>query len=168
MTTSYLPRLTRAMTLAAIAAAAPAVAQNPLPEQALRVGPHTIRVERADTPYTQSQGLMYRHDLDEDAGMLFEFDATDTLCFWMKNTLIPLSIAFIHEQRIVDIQDMQPLTTESHCSAYPANQALEMNQGWFARHGIRVGDPIGKIPSVPPTPSGPGALNRDFAPQSPN
>ncbi|MFA5664625.1 DUF192 domain-containing protein [Castellaniella sp.] len=140
----HLPGFALAISLAGVNAAALAMLQNPLPELTLQVGPHAIRAELADTPYTQQQGLMYRRHLDENAGMLFEFTVAETQCFWMKNTLIPLSVAFIREQRIVDIQDMLPLSTRSHCSAEPAEQALEMNQGWFARHGVQVGDRVVK------------------------
>jgi uncharacterized membrane protein (UPF0127 family) len=80
--------------------------------------------------------------------MLFVYEREGMLSFWMKNTRLPLSIAFIDKNgRIVDIQDMQPFSLESHISAYPARYALEMNRGWFAKEGIKVGDLV----KIPPT-----------------
>jgi uncharacterized membrane protein (UPF0127 family) len=100
-----------------------------------------IPVEIADTPAKQEAGLMGRTALAADAGMLFVFDRDQPLSFWMKDTLIPLSIAFINsEGLIVDIQDMQPLDETPHDSAAPAKYALEVNQGFFAANGIQVGD----------------------------
>jgi uncharacterized protein len=100
-----------------------------------------IPVEIADTPAEQEYGLMGRTALAPDGGMLFVFDQDQPLSFWMKDTLIPLSIAFINsEGTIVDIQDMQPLDETPHDSAAPAQYALEVNQGFFAANGIQVGD----------------------------
>ena len=109
----------------------------------LRVGGIEIQVEIADDADERQQGLMYRESLQENQGMLFVYPEQRTLGFWMKNTLIPLDIAYIdREGRIVDIQQMEPQTTETHDSAAPAMYALEMNQGWFEANGIRVGDVI--------------------------
>ena len=109
----------------------------------LRVGGIQIRVEVADDADERQRGLMYRESLEENQGMLFVYPEQRTLGFWMKNTLIPLDIAYIdREGRIVDIQQMEPQTTETHDSAAPAMYALEMNQGWFEANGIRVGDLI--------------------------
>ncbi len=109
----------------------------------LRVGGIEIQVEIADDADERQRGLMYRESLDENQGMLFVYPEQRTLGFWMKNTLIPLDIAYIdREGRIVDIQQMEPQTTETHNSAAPAMYALEMNQGWFEANGIRVGDLI--------------------------
>ena len=100
-----------------------------------------LRVEVADSDAERQRGLMGRTALGEDRGMLFVFDSEQTLSFWMKNTLIPLSVAYIDsESRIIDIQDMQPLDETSHPSAEPAQYALEVNQGYFAEHGVEVGD----------------------------
>jgi len=100
-----------------------------------------VQVEIADTDAERRTGLMGRSALAEDAGMLFVFDREQPLSFWMKNTLIPLSVAYIDEGgTIVDIQDMQPLDETSHPSAAPAKYALEANQGFFEAHGINVGD----------------------------
>jgi uncharacterized membrane protein (UPF0127 family) len=100
-----------------------------------------VPVEIAATDAERETGLMGRTSLSEDAGMLFVFDQDQQLAFWMKDTLIPLSIAYIDGGgRIVDIQDMQPLDETPHTSAAPARYALEVNQGFFAARGIQVGD----------------------------
>jgi uncharacterized protein len=100
-----------------------------------------VGVEIANTREEREKGLMDRTSLPEDRGMLFVFDREQPLSFWMKNTLIPLSIAYIDSQgRIVDIQDMQPLDETPHPSAEPAQYALEVNQGFFADRGIEVGN----------------------------
>jgi len=102
-----------------------------------------ILVEVAKTPEERAQGLMGRKHLGKDEGMLFIFDREDYHGFWMKNTYIPLSIAFIdREGRIIWITDMKPLTLESHVPPRPILYALEMNKGWFSSHGINVGDRI--------------------------
>lgn len=104
-----------------------------------------VRVEIADEPDEQAQGLMNRTALGEDRGMLFVFDSEETRSFWMRNTLIPLSIAYIDsEGRIVDIQKMEPLDDEppQYVSAEPAQYALEVNQGFFEERGVEVGDPV--------------------------
>ncbi len=102
-----------------------------------------VPVEIADTDEERQTGLMGRTALAEDAGMLFVFDVEQQLSFWMKDTLIPLSIAFIDsEGRIVDIQNMQPLDETPHPSAAPAQYALEVNQGFFEARGIQVGDTV--------------------------
>jgi uncharacterized membrane protein (UPF0127 family) len=100
-----------------------------------------IPVEIADTPAERETGLIGRSASAADSGMLFVFDQDQPLSFWMKDTLIPLSIAFINsEGLIVDIQDMQPLDETPHDSAAPAKYALEVNQEFFAANGIQVGD----------------------------
>ncbi len=102
-----------------------------------------VQVEIADTDAERQTGLSGRPTLAEDAGMLFVFDQEQPLSFWMKDTLIPLSIAYIStEGRIVDIQDMQPLDETPHPSAEPAQYALEVNQGFFEEHGVQVGDTV--------------------------
>lgn len=109
----------------------------------LRVGGIEIQVEIADDADERQRGLMYRETLEENQGMLFVYPEQRILGFWMRNTLIPLDIAYIdREGRIVDIQQMEPQTTETHDSAAPAMYALEMNQGWFEANGIRIGDLI--------------------------
>jgi uncharacterized protein len=104
-----------------------------------------VRVEIADTDAEWQTGLMGRTTLEGDAGMLFVFDQEQTLSFWMKDTLIPLSIAYIDaEGRIVDIQDMQPLDDipPQYVSAEPARYALEVNQGFFEERSVTVGDMV--------------------------
>jgi len=135
--------LVAALLLAGSSCVHPAAAQPPLPTVTLRVGGHAVRAEYAATPETLSEGLMHRTALAADAGMLFELGEPDIHCFWMKNTLIPLSIAFIdRDGRIVDIQDMRPQSLDPHCPPAPVTRALEMNQGWFARAGVRPGDRV--------------------------
>ena len=107
-----------------------------------------VEVEIADDIAEQRRGLMERTELAENAGMLFVFDREEPRSFWMRNTLIPLSIAYIaSDGRIVDIQDMQPLDETSHPSAEPAQYALEVNQGFFAERGIEVGNLV-EIPDL--------------------
>ena len=100
-----------------------------------------VEVEIADDDNERQRGLMGRTELAENAGMLFVYEAEQPRSFWMKDTLIPLSIAYISaEGWIVDIQDMQPLDETSYPSAEPAKYALEVNQGFFRERGIQVGD----------------------------
>lgn len=129
----------------------PAAAQPPLAVIPLEIGDHTIHAELADTPDRMRDGLMGRTQLATDSGMLFMLGPPDDLyCFWMKNTLLPLSIAFIDvHSRIVSIQDMQPLDLTPHCPPSAITTALEMDQGWFARTGIRTGDSVRGIPPIP-------------------
>ena len=102
-----------------------------------------IWVEVAKTPQEMAKGLMGRKHLREDEGMLFIFATEDYHAFWMKDTLIPLSIAFIDKEgRIVKITDMKPLTLESHSPPAPVLYALEMKKGWFSAKGIKVGDTV--------------------------
>jgi len=109
----------------------------------IRVGGVDILVEIADEPSERQEGLMYRESLDDGHGMLFIYPSERTLGFWMKNTIIPLDIAYADKEgRIVDIQQMEPRVTNTYDSAAPAMYALEMNQGWFEAHSIRVGDRI--------------------------
>jgi uncharacterized membrane protein (UPF0127 family) len=100
-----------------------------------------VEAEIADTEAEREKGLMYRTSMPENRGMLFVFDQPAILYFWMKNTRIPLSVAFMDPKgRIVDIQDMKPETKTKHASKQPAQYALEMNRGFFKKHHIGVGD----------------------------
>lgn len=102
-----------------------------------------IWVEVAKTPEERSRGLMGRKHLGKDEGMLFIFETEDYHGFWMKNTLIPLSIAFLDRDcQIVWITDMKPLTLDSHVPPNPIRYALEMNKGWFSSNGIKAGDVV--------------------------
>jgi hypothetical protein len=119
--------------------AAPALAQE-LPVVQLSAGMHLIRAEVAADYSSRGRGLMHRKSLGANAGMLFIFDAAAIHCMWMKNTYIPLSVAFLDAQgAIINIADMQPHSEQSHCAARPAVYALEMAQGWFAQRGIKPG-----------------------------
>lgn len=103
-------------------------------------GADTVFAEVARTPDERAQGLMYREELAEDAGMLFIFPEAAVRGFWMQNTYLPLDIAFLDPSfRVVDIQQMEPLTTDQHTARAPFMYALEVNQGWFEAHGIGVG-----------------------------
>lgn len=105
--------------------------------------PATVPVELADSSPQRSRGLMFRASLPAEEGMLFRFAADTTGGFWMQNTLVPLSIAFIDAAgRIVDIQDMEPLTTTAHAPPSAYRWTLEMNQGWFAAAGVAAGDTV--------------------------
>lgn len=118
--------------------AAPAGAQLPVTQ--LSAGMHLIKAEVADSDPTRTRGLMFRTSLPTNAGMVFVFDQAAPHCMWMKNTLIPLSVAFIDEGgAIINIADMQPKSEQSHCATRPARYALEMNKGWFAQRGIKAG-----------------------------
>ncbi len=101
----------------------------------------TVRAEVASTSAERSRGLMYRDAVPYGTGMLFVFDREAQRSFWMQNTFVALDVAFIDRNfRIVDIQQMEPETTDVHDGAKPAMFALEVRQGWFAEHGIEVGD----------------------------
>ena len=111
-----------------------------LPAITLNAGMHLIQAEVAQTPEQRSTGLMFRSAMGTNEGMLFAFEAPGQQCFWMKNTLLPLSIAFVADDgSIVNIVDMRPQALDSHCSAKPVRYVLEMNQGWFAKRGIKPG-----------------------------
>lgn len=127
-------------TVLLLAAGAAAAQQPPLPTVELGAGMHRIRAEVAASDPARMLGLMHRRSLPPNGGMLFVFDQADRHCMWMKNTPLPLSVAFIDERGdIVNVADMQPHTEEAHCAARPARYALEMTQGWFAERGIRAG-----------------------------
>lgn len=114
----------------------------------VKIGATSISVEVADDDVKRAHGLMFRERLDENTGMIFIFDQPRVQTFWMKNTLIPLSIAFIGQDlTIVDIQEMEPasaveLSPRLYTSSAPAKYALEMNKGWFAKHHVKTGEKI--------------------------
>jgi uncharacterized membrane protein (UPF0127 family) len=125
-----------------LAGMASASAQEPqrLPTVTLTAGMHNIVAMVAQTPEQRAVGLMHRREMATHEGMLFVFEQPATQCFWMKNTLLPLTIAFLADDgTIVNLADMQPQSLDSHCSAKPVRYALEMNQGWFARRAIKAG-----------------------------
>ena len=152
----YTPDIMNAMTklLAILILAmtgAVAVAQQALPEIALSIKGHKLTAEVAATDNSRTTGLMQRRMMPENRGMLFVFAYAQPQSFWMMNTYIPLSIAYVDEQGvIVHITDMKPLTTDPHPSAKPAKYALEMNQGWFAKRGIKAGATIDALKDAPP------------------
>ncbi len=118
-------------------------ADTALPETELSISGHKLTVEIAATEETQTTGLMFRRMMPENRGMLFVFSTIAPLNFWMKNTYLPLSIAFIDQHGVIlNIADMKPLTTDPHPSAGAALYALEMNQGWFAKRHIKAGSKI--------------------------
>jgi uncharacterized membrane protein (UPF0127 family) len=109
----------------------------------LGAGMFNIQAELALTPQQREIGLMNRTDLGPYQGMLFVFDAPAKQCFWMKNTLLPLSVAFVgNDGTIVNIDEMKPQTLDPHCSAAPVRFVLEMNQGWFAKRGLKAGSKL--------------------------
>lgn len=115
-------------------------APQKLPTVRLNASLHNIQAEVARTPKQRAIGLMHRTALGANEGMLFVFEEPGVQCFWMKNTLLPLSIAYLNEDgRIVNIAEMQPRSLDSHCSAEPVRFALEMNAGWFAKRGVKPG-----------------------------
>ncbi|HKX40783.1 MAG TPA: DUF192 domain-containing protein [Burkholderiaceae bacterium] len=140
-------RLLRTLRLPALialfAATAVASAQDgpqKLPAITLNAGMHLIQAEVAQTPQQRSTGLMFRETLGPNEGMLFAFEDAGQQCFWMKNTLLPLSVAFIDDAgQIVNIENMKPQTLDSHCSTKAVRFVLEMNEGWFAKRGIKPG-----------------------------
>lgn len=135
------------LALATVAAITSAQAAE-LPTTPLTIGTHKLVAEVATTPDQRSVGLMNRFSLKPDHGMLFVFERNEPLSFWMKNTYVALSIAFIApDGRIVNIEDMKPQTEETHWSRGPAMYALEMKKGWFAERGIVPGDVVKGIPT---------------------
>lgn len=128
----------------------PALAQG-LPTIELTAGMHRIEAEVVNTQETRMRGLMERKAMPVQRGMLFVFDADGHHCMWMKNTLLPLSVAFLDaEGRIVNVEEMKPQTENNHCAAKPARYALEMNAGWFSRRGIKAGMALRGIDRAPP------------------
>jgi uncharacterized protein len=131
---------------------APAFAQE-LPIVQLKAGMHLIRAEVAADFATRGRGLMHRKSLAQNTGMLFIFDQPAQHCMWMKNTYIPLSVAFVDDKgQIINIADMQPHSEQSHCAARPALYALEMTQGWFAQRGVKAGVKLGGLEQLTKAP----------------
>lgn len=118
-----------------------------LPAIQLNAGMHLITAEVAQTPEQRTIGLMFRKSMGANEGMLFVFEQATEQCFWMKNTLIPLQVAFLADDgAVVNIENMAPQTLDGHCSAKPVRYVLEMNDGWFAKRGIKPGSKIGGKP----------------------
>lgn len=136
-----------ACSLAALLLAGAAQAQDPLPMRTLTLGERTIQAEVADRPETRAMGLMDRQNLAPDHGMLFVFEQEGMPCFWMKNTPLPLDIAFIDQEGfIANIAAMQPFDLQSHCPVRPIRYALEMEQGWFAKADKQAGERVVGLP----------------------
>ena len=113
----------------------------------LTAGMHVIQAELAITPLQQQTGMMFRRSMGTNEGMLFVNEGSDVRCFWMRNTLIPLAIAFIADDgTIVNIAEMKPQSDQSHCSARPVRFALEMNAGWFGKRGFKAGSKLRGAP----------------------
>ena len=130
--------------------ALPLLAQADMPRLELNIGMYRIEAEVAANQAHRMQGLMNRRVMAPQQGMLFVFTEANRHCMWMRNTFIPLSVAFLDEQgQIINIEDMQPQTENNHCAARPARFALEMNKGWFAEKGIKPGTRLGGIERAP-------------------
>jgi len=135
------------LSAAILCAAGPAGAQQgpqpPLPTVQLQSGMYLIKAEVAGDNGTRMMGLMLRPQMGANEGMLFLFPTREQQCMWMRNTLLPLSVAFMDEKGVIlNIEDMKPQTDDSHCSVKPAPYALEMNLGWFKQKGIKAGSKI--------------------------
>jgi uncharacterized protein len=128
----------------------PAAAQDGpqrLPTVTLGAGILNIKAEVAQTPQQHQIGLMHRTSMGANEGMLFAFERAGQQCFWMKNTLLPLSIAFVADDgTVVNVDEMKPQTLDTHCSARPVRFVLEMNAGWFKKHGVKAGDKLAGAP----------------------
>ncbi|MQY52068.1 DUF192 domain-containing protein [Rhodocyclus gracilis] len=133
-------RLGGVVSLVALAFGLASAQAAEFPQIELSAGIHRIEAEVASDQATRMQGLMYRRTLATQQGMLFVFPQRARHCMWMRNTLLPLSVAFLDEEgRIINIEDMQPQTENNHCAAQPARFALEMNLGWFASRSLGRG-----------------------------
>lgn len=132
--------------LSAASANAQDTPQTNLPRMKLQAGMHQMDVQVAQTPEQRSIGLMFRAEMPTHEGMLFVFEQPSVQCFWMKNTLLPLTAAFVADDgTIVNLADMKPQTTDSHCSTKPVRFVLEMNQGWFAKRGLKAGSRLAGV-----------------------
>lgn len=126
------------------------MARADMPRMELTVGMYRIDAEVAADQGSRMQGLMHRRAMAPQQGMLFVFTEANRHCMWMRNTLIPLSVAFLDDQgSILNIEDMEPQTENNHCAARPARFALEMNKGWFAQKGIKAGTKLNGLDKAP-------------------
>jgi uncharacterized membrane protein (UPF0127 family) len=136
--------------LAGLIISAAAWAQSAMPVMELNAGFHRIEAEVAATDPNRQLGLMNRKAMPAQHGMLFVFTQENTHCMWMRNTLLPLSVAFLDEEgKIINIEDMSPQTEDNHCARRPARYALEMNLGWFAQRGLKAGVKLGGLDKAP-------------------
>jgi uncharacterized membrane protein (UPF0127 family) len=135
--------------------------QMNLPRIEMGARMHRIQAQVAQSPIERQTGLMHRTSMPEQEGMLFVFEQAGVQCFWMKNTRLPLTAAFVDDDgTIVNMADMAPMTENSHCSAKPVRFVLEMNQGWFAKRRISAGMKITGAPFRKPVPAGNNASNQ--------
>jgi uncharacterized membrane protein (UPF0127 family) len=126
------------------------VRADPLLTYPLKIKGHALRVEVARTEEEMRKGLMFRRELGENNGMVFVYEREERWAMWMKNTYVPLSVAFMdREGKILNIEDMEPLTLDSHQAAAAARYALEMNRGWFQKRGIKPGDRVLGLDKLP-------------------
>ena len=140
--------ISRLFLLFSLLAGGSALAQ--MPRMELTAGFYRIDAEVAADQDNRMQGLMHRRTMATNQGMLFVFPQAARHCMWMRNTFLPLSVAFLDEEgRILNVEDMQPQTEDSHCAAKSARFALEMNVGWFAAKGLKVGTRIGGLEKTP-------------------
>lgn len=148
-----MPKLRRVLLILVALAPGLAIAQGALPPQPaikLTAGIHLITAEVVANNETMTRGLMFRERLAPNHGMVFLYREKSTLCMWMRNTLIPLSVAFIEDDgTIVNIEDMTPRTDATHCAIRPVRVALEMERGWFDKRGLKPGTKIGGLPKAP-------------------
>lgn len=113
----------------------------------LTAGMYVIKAEVAANEAERQQGLMFREKMAPNEGMVFIFDRPAAVCMWMKNTPLPLSVAFLDDEgKIINIEDMQPQSTDTHCAAKQARYALEMNLGWFKQKNVKPGTIISGLP----------------------
>ena len=142
------PALYRLSLLARMLFSLPASAE--MPRMELSAGFHRIEAEVAANQENRALGLMHRKSMGSNQGMLFVFPVAARHCMWMRNTLIPLAVAFLDDEgRIINVEEMKPQTENNHCAAAPARFALEMNKGWFAAKGIQNGMRIGGVEKSP-------------------
>ena len=142
------PALYRLSLLAGMLFSLPTSAE--MPRMELSAGFHRIEAEVAANQENRALGLMHRKSMGSNQGMLFVFPVAARHCMWMRNTLIPLAVAFLDDEgRIINVEEMKPQTENSHCAAAPARFALEMNKGWFAAKGIQNGMRIGGVEKSP-------------------
>ena len=140
---SFIGMFVAAMLAAALPVQAQDAPQMNLQRVKLLAGMHQIDAQVAANSEQRQTGLMFRKDMPQHEGMIFIFEQPTQQCFWMKNTLLPLSAAFIADDgTIVNIEDMKPQTLDAHCSAQPVRFVLEMNKGWFVKKGIKTGSKL--------------------------
>ena len=142
--------LTLSLATPALHSMAQGAPQTTLPRTSITAGMYLIDAQVAMTPREREIGLMFRKEMPVHEGMLFVFEQPATQCFWMKNTILPLTAAFVADDgTIVNLTDMKPMTEDSHCSTKPVRYVLEMNLGWFDKRGIKAGTKLAGRPFTP-------------------